>query len=92
MPSRKIVQNTMYFFEKAKPGIPEMIKLKEWTFLNQKRAKQISSSPIMANVTYEGTPVYIERVNDITGTAYIHSLDMPGMRKEVFISELTEEQ
>jgi len=60
--------------------------------LNKRRAKQIASSPIMANVTYEGTPVYIERINDITGTAYIHPLDMPGMRREVFISELTEEQ
>ena len=46
----------------------------------------------MANVTYEGTPVYIERINDITGTAYIHPLDMPGMHKEVFITDLTEEQ
>ena len=60
--------------------------------MNKRRAKQIASSPIMANVTYEGTPVYIERINDITGTAYIHPLDMPGMRRGVFISELTEEQ
>jgi small acid-soluble spore protein H (minor) len=65
---------------------------KERSKLNQRRAKQIASSPIMANVTYEGMPVYIERVNDMTGTAYIHSLDMPGMRREVFVSELTEEQ
>ncbi len=80
------------FLRKLNPGIPEIITLKELSNLNNRRAKQISSSPIMANVTYEGTPVYIERINDITGTAYIHPLDMPGMHKEVFITDLTEEQ
>lgn len=60
--------------------------------MNQRRAKQIASSPIMANVTYEGSQVYIERINDIAGTAYIYPLEMPGARKEVFIADLTEEQ
>jgi H-type small acid-soluble spore protein len=46
----------------------------------------------MANFTYEGLPVYIERINDIAGTAYIHPLETPGVHKEVFVAELTEEQ
>lgn len=45
----------------------------------------------MANVTFEGTPVYIERINDVTGTAYIHPLDIPELHREVFIRELTED-
>ena len=60
--------------------------------MHKRRAKQIASSPIMANVTYEGTPVYIERVNDIAGTAYVHSLNMPEVHMEVFINDLTEDQ
>lgn len=79
------------YFAVLKRKLTFDLRGKELSKLNLKRAKQIASSPIMANVTFEGMPVYIERVNDITGTAHIYPLDEPGMRREVFISELTEE-
>ena len=41
--------------------------------MDTKRAKEIASSPIMANVTYNGTPIYIESVNENKGTAKVGS-------------------
>ncbi len=63
---------------------------KECADMNQRRAKQIAASPVMADVTYEGMPVYIESVNDIQGTASVHPLDMPGVRQEVSLTDLVE--
>lgn len=54
------------------------------------RAKQIASSPIMADVTYNGTPIYIESVNDSKGTVKIHPLNQPQNSQEVSLSSLTE--
>ena len=58
--------------------------------MNKKRAKEIASSPIMANVTYNGTQIYIEGVNDNKGTAYIHPLNQPKNKQEVSLTTLSE--
>jgi small acid-soluble spore protein H (minor) len=58
--------------------------------MNKRRAKEIASSPIMANVTYNGVPIYIESVNEDNGIAYIHSLDNPENRQQVSITNLEE--
>jgi len=58
--------------------------------MNKRRAKEIASSPIMADVTYNGTPIYIESVNDATDTAYIHPLNQSKNRLEVSLDPLTE--
>lgn len=58
--------------------------------MDKKRAKEIASSPVMANVAYNGTPIYIENVNDNNGTANIHPLDQPENRQEVSLNSLKE--
>ncbi|WP_297424993.1 H-type small acid-soluble spore protein [Clostridium sp.] len=59
--------------------------------MNKQRANEIASSPIMANVTYNGTPIYIESVNENAGTAQIHFLNQPKNSKEVSLSSLQED-
>lgn len=59
--------------------------------MDKKRAKEIASSPIMANVTYNGMPIYIENVNEDKETASIHSFNKPGESKEVSLNNLVEE-
>lgn len=54
-----------------------------------KRAKEIAASPIMANVTYLGTPVYIDNVND-DGTVTIHTLGEDGKKRQVSLTSLFE--
>lgn len=58
--------------------------------MDKKRAKEIASSPIMANVTYNGTPIYIESVNDNKETANIHLLNKPNNIQEVPLNSLLE--
>jgi len=58
--------------------------------MNKKRAKEIVSSPIMANVTYNGTPIYIKNVDDNQETANIHPLDQPKNTQEVSLTNLLE--
>lgn len=58
--------------------------------MNNKRAKEIVSSPIMAKVTYNGTPVYIEKINSDNTTANVHPLDQPGKSQRVDLSNLIE--
>jgi small acid-soluble spore protein H (minor) len=55
-----------------------------------KRAKEIASSPVMANVTYNGTPIYIENVNENNSSASVHPLNQPGNRQEVPLTSLSE--
>lgn len=59
--------------------------------MDKKRAKEIASSPIMANVIYNETPVYIESVNDNRETANIHPLNQPKNRQEVSLTTLLEQ-
>jgi small acid-soluble spore protein H (minor) len=58
--------------------------------MDEIRAKGIATSPIMANVTFLGTPVYIERVNENKGTANIHILNQPDSKQEVPLISLVE--
>lgn len=54
------------------------------------RAKEIACSSKMANVTYNGTPIYIESVNESGDTANIHFLNQPNNSREVLLSNLQE--
>ena len=58
--------------------------------MDKKRARDFASSPVMANVTYNGTQVYIESVNEIGGTANIHPLNQPKNSQEVSLTSLVE--
>ncbi|WP_379970778.1 H-type small acid-soluble spore protein [Ectobacillus sp. sgz5001026] len=57
--------------------------------MNNQRAKQIASSPIMANVTFDGIPVYIQEVND-NSMARIYPLHEPDAEQSVPVSSLVE--
>lgn len=59
--------------------------------MDKGRAKEIVSSPIMVNVTYNGMPIYIERVNDNKETANIHYLNQSNNVMEVFLTNLVEQ-
>jgi small acid-soluble spore protein H (minor) len=59
--------------------------------MNEQRAQEIASSPVMANVTYNGVPVYIQHVDENNGTARIYSLDEPESEHEVSLSNLKEQ-
>jgi small acid-soluble spore protein H (minor) len=58
--------------------------------MDKNRAKEIVSSPVMADVTYDQTQVYIERVDENKGTAVIHPIRKPTVRKEVSLNDLIE--
>ncbi len=58
--------------------------------MEPERAKQIVRSPIMASVTFDNMPVYIERVNEAQMTADIHFLDRPQVKKQIPLSRLVE--
>ncbi|MGV3464243.1 MAG: small acid-soluble spore protein H [Heyndrickxia sp.] len=60
--------------------------------MNKQRAQEIASSPIMANVTYNGIPVYIQNVDENRETARIYPLDQPEQEQEVSVNELIELQ
>lgn len=58
--------------------------------IDTKRAVEIAASPNMANVTYNGTPIYIEGVNERKGIANIHPLNKPDKAQVVPLNELIE--
>ncbi len=58
--------------------------------MDKNRAKEIASSPVMANVTYNGQPVYIENINENNHSANIHMLYQPENKQEVSLSSLFE--
>ncbi|NLK75443.1 MAG: H-type small acid-soluble spore protein [Clostridiales bacterium] len=58
--------------------------------MDRQRAKEISSSLEMANVFYNGKPVYIENVNPVKDAASIHYLDQPHYSQEVPLNHLYE--
>jgi small acid-soluble spore protein H (minor) len=59
--------------------------------MDNQRAKEIASSPVMENVTYEGTPIYIQHVNEQNGTARIYPLGQPENEQEVPLTSLIEQ-
>ncbi|HET7628107.1 MAG TPA: small acid-soluble spore protein H [Bacillales bacterium] len=59
--------------------------------MNTQRAQEISESPVMANVSYKGVPVYIQHVNEESETARIYPLDEPENEQQVSVAELRED-
>lgn len=51
---------------------------------------EIAASPDVVEVTYEGTPIYIQHVNEQNETARIFPLDQPEQEREVPLSSLVE--
>lgn len=58
--------------------------------MDKKRAKDIVSSPNMVDVTYNGSRVYMEKVNDSNNTCTIHYLSNPRQQENVALSLLME--
>ncbi|MCT4597276.1 MAG: H-type small acid-soluble spore protein [Vallitalea sp.] len=58
--------------------------------MDTQRAKEISTSLKMANVTYNGSNIYIEQVNDYKNSASIHFLNNPQSSQEVSLNDLIE--
>ncbi|BFH14148.1 H-type small acid-soluble spore protein [Paenibacillus melissococcoides] len=58
--------------------------------MNTQRAIEISSSPVMTDVTYQGEPVYIQHVNEEDGMARIYPLSNPEDERDVPVSMLIE--
>ncbi|SFQ31531.1 H-type small acid-soluble spore protein [Salibacterium halotolerans] len=54
------------------------------------RARDIADSPVMADVTYDGTPVYIQHVAEDGRTARIYSLEYPDEELTVPLEQLLE--
>lgn len=59
--------------------------------MNVGRAKEIVDSADMINVTYEGTPVIIQHVDETTKMARIYSRKDPENEREVPVLNLIEE-
>ncbi|BFH61698.1 small acid-soluble spore protein H [Paenibacillus azoreducens] len=59
--------------------------------MNVQRAQEIASSPVMANVLCDGTPVYIQHVNEQSETARIYALNNPEEEREVPLYSLSEQ-
>lgn len=58
--------------------------------MNKQRAQEIAASPVMANVTYQGTPIYIQNVDEQTEMARIYPLDQPEQEQSVPLDSLAE--
>jgi small acid-soluble spore protein H (minor) len=67
--------------------------MKSWgvSLMNVGRAKEISESLEMISVTYEGSPVIIQHVDDNTKMARIYSKEDPENEREVPVLNLNEE-
>lgn len=58
--------------------------------MNSQRAKEIAESAVMANVTYEGVPIYIQHVDENNQSARIYPLTQPENEQEVPLNSLIE--
>ncbi|MBA2941278.1 H-type small acid-soluble spore protein [Paenibacillus sp. CGMCC 1.16610] len=58
--------------------------------MNKLRASQIAASPVMANVSCNGVPIYIQNVDEANETARIYPLDQPDQEQEVPLHSLIE--
>ena len=58
--------------------------------MDARRAKEIVSSPVMADVTYNGESIYIDSVDERNGTAQIHAIDEPYIFQDVPLKSLSE--
>lgn len=60
--------------------------------MNKQRAKEISESPVMKHVTYNGQQIYIQHVNEQTDMARVYPLDDPSHEFDVQVSSLQEHE
>ncbi|MCQ6558218.1 small acid-soluble spore protein H [Paenibacillus mendelii] len=58
--------------------------------MNTQRAQEIVDSPTMINVTYQGTNIYIQHVDEKTEMARIYPLDEPEKELTVPLHNLSE--
>ncbi|WP_203362718.1 H-type small acid-soluble spore protein [Bacillus sp. REN10] len=58
--------------------------------MNSQRAKEITASPEMIHVTYNGVPIYIQDVDAKSETARIYPLDHPDKEQTVPLRSLSE--
>lgn len=58
--------------------------------MNKQRAQEIAASPVMAHVTYNGVPIYIQHVDEKNDTARIYPLGQPENEQEVPLVSLNE--
>ena len=58
--------------------------------MNRLRAQEIADSPVMANVTHQGIPIYIQHVDHENETARIFPLDDRQNEYEVPLGSLEE--
>ena len=58
--------------------------------MNKQRAQEIATSPILANVTYNEVPIYIQNANENNDTARIYPLDEPENEQNVPLTNLIE--
>lgn len=58
--------------------------------MNVQRAQEIAASGDMKKVTYDGTQIYIQQVDESKETARIYTLDEPQNEQEVPLSSLLE--
>lgn len=59
--------------------------------MNAQRAQEIAASAEMEKVTYNGSQIYIQHVDENNGTARIYELDNPQIEQEVPLSSLKEQ-
>jgi small acid-soluble spore protein H (minor) len=59
--------------------------------MNKQRAIEITNSPVMVNVTYNGIPIYIQHVDETNETARIYPFNQPEKEQEVSLNSLNEE-
>jgi small acid-soluble spore protein H (minor) len=62
----------------------------EAILMNTQRAQEIVASTSMADVTYNGVPIYIQHVDDENETARIYPLDQPDQEQDVPLRSLVE--
>ncbi|MFK7691200.1 H-type small acid-soluble spore protein [Paenibacillus sp. HJGM_3] len=58
--------------------------------MNTQRAQEISVSPVMADVRWNGTPIYIQHVDAANEMARIFPLGRPDQEQEVPVRSLVE--
>lgn len=58
--------------------------------MDTRRAQEIAASPIMANVTHDGSPVYIQNVDEQSQMARIYRLNNRDNEYEVHVNSLEE--
>jgi small acid-soluble spore protein H (minor) len=64
--------------------------IKEVPILNTQRAKEIAASPVMADVTFNDVPIYIQHVDEKNETARVYPLNEPENEQNASLNSLIE--